>query len=126
MGFGNQETFLCGSMVWGEFRAKTDDSSFIIINCYYTGIGSFDAVADRINAIVADKDMPFVVAIHNAASSSLGANALIDAECVINRMSEYGYAVYTSSGFSLDSNPSDVSSAPYRAYYEEIELKKIK
>lgn len=126
VGLGKQETFVGGSIVWGEFKTKTDNSSFIIINCYYTGVGPFDDVADNINTIVADKDIPYIVAIHNAASSSLGESLGFDAECVINRMSKYGYAVFSNSGFLLDSKMGDVSSTSYKAYYEEIGLKKIK
>ena len=125
VGVGKQETFVGGSMIWGEFKTKIDNSSFIIINCYYTGLGSFDGVADKINEITAERDIPFVVAIHNAAGSSLGADVGFDAECIMNRMSKNGYAVYTSSGFSFNKTVGALSTS-YGAYCEELEIKKIK
>ena len=125
VGKGEQETLVGGSIAWGEFKTDSGDP-FLIINCYYTGVASFDNVSGKINEIVSEKNLPFVVAVHKSSGSYSIEEFERETDCLVDRISRYGYALFASEDFALNAPLGSVLSTDYGAFYEEAEIKKIK
>ena len=126
IGKEEQKVLLGGRLVYGEFKKSTADESFLIINCYIVGVVDLDEIISQIEDIVAEKELPFVIMV--SADSYVGGLPDFNesADCVVNRWSRYGYAVYASKDFSASSVDSEVSTTTFGIDYEDCILKKIK